>query len=159
MKSLFPIQVLIIFFLLKLTYGEKGYKIKQFKILCYNFNHPKVRLERCEIKAKRGTGGLLNIILHYKGLTELQCNLKLFYRGTSGRYQPYLMDIQMDACSLDENKTGNEIKRRALKVFSQFDPGFRNGCPLVGPFNISNFDFDKESEKFYPPVIAGLYDL
>lgn len=156
-----PIQFLIVILLVKFTYGEKGFKTRQFKILCFNFNHTKIRMERCEINAKRGTGGLLNIVLHYKGVTELQCDMKLFYRGTSGRYQPYLIDLKMDACELlaQRNKTGNEIKRRVYTVFRRFDPNLSNGCPLVGPFNISNFDFDKESEKFFPPVVPGLYDL
>lgn len=155
MKTLVLIQFLVILLFLKSCAGEKGFKIRQFKILCYNFNSTKLRLERCEINAKRGTGGLLNIVLHYKGLKELQCNLKLFYRGTSGRYQPYFVDILMDACDLATRNTSNEIKRRVFTVFRKFDPNFRNGCPLVGPLNISNFDFDMESEKFFPPVIAG----
>lgn len=159
MKPLLLLQLYIIFVQFQSVFATKGYKIRQYKILCFNFNDPRFRKERCEIKPARGTGGLLNIVIHYKGLNELQCNFRMYHRNTLGKYQPYLINVMLDACEKESSKWGggDEIKKRVYKVFDSFDPNFKNGCPLVGPMNVSNWDFDKESEKFYPPVMAGLY--
>lgn len=145
------LQVLSLILLFK-ELSSKKYTIKQFKFLCSNFNTTKIRLENCYLKALRGRLGCVNMVAHYKGITDVSMTVKLFYRGTSGRYQPYFVDVDLDACDLLKYQSDNPIWQRIFKIFDEFDPSFRHGCPLVGPFNISMWEFDKEAEKFWPPV-------
>lgn len=157
MKCFWLIKMLFIIVLFKALFGKQGYKIRTFKLFCSDFNETNlVRLERCELIAKRGYLGLANIVIHYKGVRDLQMTVKFFYRGTSGKYQPFVVDFTIDLCDLARYSSANQIVLRAIKVFEDFDSNLMKGCPLVGPLNISNYDYDKESEKFYPPVIAGL---
>lgn len=134
----------------------KGYTIKQFKFLCSDFDETKLRVKRCELVAKRGRLGLVNFVVDYEGLPEIYLTMKLFYRGTSGKYQPYLIDVEIDACDVAKYASENKMLQRILQVFDEFDPNLRKGCPLHGPLNISDWEFDKEAEKFWPPVSPGV---
>lgn len=133
---------------------DKGYKMELFKIECYNFTKT-IRMGVCKIIAKRGIGGLLNLVLHYKGVTDFKVNVKLFYRGTSGRYQPFLVDVVMDFCDLLQYQTQNKLLSLTLKVFDDYDPNLHNGCPLVGPLNFSLLDINKLIGPILPPVVPG----
>lgn len=149
-------QLLSLLLLFQSCAAKKGWSIKQFKFLCSDYNTTKVRLLRCDLVARRGFLGLVNIAVDYKGVTDLLMTLKLFHRNTKGRYLPYLIDVTLNPCNLAKYNTGNEIMVRAYKVFDRFDPNLPRGCPLTGPFNITDFDYDKEAEAFYPPIVAGL---
>lgn len=134
---------------------KNGYKIEIFKLQCINFTTQLVQLETCKIVAKRGTGGLLNIIVHYKGAKDIKMNMKFFYRGTSGQYQPSVIDIVLDPCDMLRYKNDNILLKRALVVIEEFDHNLKKGCPLVGPFNMTNFDINNLIGNAYPPVVAG----
>lgn len=162
-KQIFISTLLIGTFLNIFTFGEKprnnpqkyGYKIEMFKVQCTNFTSDLVRLETCKILAKRGTGGLLNLVIHYKGVTDIKTKLKFLYRGTSGHYQPFLIDVIMNPCDMLRYKSENIMLQRSLTVIEEFDKTLRTGCPLKGPYNMSNFDINKLIGNVYPPVAAG----
>lgn len=153
MKFLTTLLISILVF--RVSLSGKNYRIKQFRFLCSEIDTTKVRVESCYLKAIRGRLGLVNLVVHYKGLKDAFLTMKMFYRGTSGRYQPYLIDVEFDVCDVGKFSSQNKIWQRIFKVFDDYDPHLRKGCPLTGPLNISMWEFDKEAEKFLPPIIPG----
>lgn len=135
----------------------RGFTLKQLKIQCYNFNTTKLRMEKCEFIAKRETGNLLNYVMHYKGLTNLRARLALYYRGTSGKYQPYILDFEANPCDVTQYNTTNKLIRSITNLYLPYDPHLLKGCPLIGPYNMTNFDLDNTVGPFLPPVLPGKF--
>lgn len=134
----------------------RGFFLEQLKIQCYNFNTTKVRIEKCELIARRETGNLLNFIVHYKGLTDLRAHFKLYYRGTSGSYQPYILDFEVNPCDMAKYNTTHKLIKPIIDLCLTFDINLVKGCPLHGPLNMTNFDLDKTTSVFLPPVLPGM---
>lgn len=107
-----------------------------------------MQVEKCEIKAKRGTNGILNVIVHYRGISDIRVSTQLFYRGTSGRYQPFIINVNFDMCKWVEEAASNVVIRAALDtVMTQFDSTIFEGCPLQGPFNLSNWNVEDDYDR------------
>lgn len=155
MSRKFFCQITLMILISAVALEKLNYSFKIIKIQCYNFNTSIVRMDKCEIVARRGTPGLVNVVAYYEGATDLQDHLIFYYRGTSGKYQPYLVDVILDACV--HTKHTNPILQLACKYFTRFDSGFGKGCPLKGPFNTSFLNIQTAAEEIFPPVIPGLY--
>lgn len=115
MSSFRPITFLMLIASHSVILEKLNYSFKNIKIECFNFNTTAIRLEKCEIVARRGTPGLINVAIYYEGVSDLQLNMKFFYRGTSGRYQPYLVDVILDPCW--KIRPSNTILLRAAAYF------------------------------------------
>lgn len=90
--------LLTLFVTVILEETKLNYSFRNIKIACSNFNSTEIRLGKCEIVAKRGTPGLVNLVVYYEGVSDFITTLRFLYRGTSGKYQPFLTEITLDAC-------------------------------------------------------------
>lgn len=107
-----------------------------------------MQIDRCEIKSKRGTNGLLNIVAHYDGISDIYIEIKLFYRGTSGRYQPFILNLHFDMCKIVDAAVSNVVIKAALEVIAvRFDKTILDGCPLKGPFNLTDWDPEDDFDR------------
>lgn len=82
---------------------------------------------------------------------------KLFYRGTSGNYQPFIVNLQFDLCNVVEAAASNKIIRTGLEVIAaRFDKTIIEGCPLKGPLNVSDWDPEEDFDKLvFVKVLPG----
>lgn len=68
---------------------------------------------------------LFTCIADYEGLNDICVQAKLFYRGASGKYQPFLINLDFNACDASRYFSTNKLLQRVLSVFDKFDPSFR----------------------------------
>lgn len=134
---------------------QRTFKTRVFR-LEYNFNTTTIRLGVCKTTAQRGKNGFVNCIAYYNKMNDIWVQAKFFYRGTSGTYQLFIVNLDFDACDPSRYISENILLLRALTVFDKFDPSFRKGCPFVGPFYSTNFHFDDEAAWLFPPIMPGI---
>ena len=154
------VEITLIFLLISffdITYQKKAYSIKTFRIENHTYNESLWQVSSCMIKAVRGKNGIINCITHYEGIKDLWILAQIFYRGTSGRYQPFLLNVDINVCDLTKFAASNKLFQIVFKIFDKFDPTLKDGCPLKGPLIVSNFDFEAESSWIFPPIIPGIF--
>lgn len=160
MFLLIKISALLLMVSLVLTLEKKisqrPFQVKIFRLQFFNFNSSSFCLGECKITAKRGTNGLINCVAYYEGINDLWIQAKFFYRGTSGKYQPFILNLDFNACDAAIFVSGNKVLQKFLNGFDKFDPSFTKGCPLKGPFNMTNFDVDAEAAWLFPPIMPGI---
>lgn len=141
--------------------STKKYVIRQLNIKCFNIDTTRIQFDRCELKSKRGTNGLINIVVHYNGIADIKIETKLFYRGTSGRYQPFIINVEFDLCHFVDAAVSNKIIKTALEVIAvKFDKTIVEGCPLKGPFNVTNWDPEEDFDSIvFVKVLPGKVDI
>lgn len=136
---------------------KKKYVIRQINLKCLNIDKTRIQIDRCDIKSRRGTNGLLNLVAHYEGIDDMKIETKLYYRGTSGRYQPFIVNVQFDICNFANAAASNPIVKAAFNVLAvRFDPTIVDGCPLKGPFNLTEWDPEADYDKLvFVKVLPG----
>lgn len=113
----------------------------------------------CFIKAVRGKQGLINLIYYFQNMpkNDTWVQTKLFFRNSGGHFLPYLIDDDLNFCTIKKELKSNipSIKALLVKFCSQVAnmTFIAHGCPLKVGAHIVDLNFEDIKEKFFPPTI------
>lgn len=53
----------------------------------------------------------------------------------------------------EKYKNGSIMERRMIKLFDLHDKTVLEGCPIKGPFEMRNFEFNSVVPDYFPPIV------
>uniref|UniRef100_A0A336MCF9 CSON013453 protein n=1 Tax=Culicoides sonorensis TaxID=179676 RepID=A0A336MCF9_CULSO len=97
--KIFWILIIILFLTSLVLTQDKLYAVKATSFKCVEIDPEHIVNVTCFLKATRYRGGKITIIYTYRNVSDVMTHLKLFFRNSAGRYNPYLLDMTFDECN------------------------------------------------------------